>query len=950
MQSTDRPQQINRDLTLSPNSYLYLQSEAKQGSIIVHRGPCVVNQTGNDVPIKYNPKDGKFSPCSDLTAAVQQCPVVAEGDYVIIENPTENNSFPATQGGQSAQDLLRGRKVILPGPWSEALYPGQAATVIPGHRLRSNQYLIAMVYEADKAKEGWAEETVVETATDTPDTPDTSDTSESGEEQQGPAAPTTTRRPTAPTQTTAKGLPTPESFAVGTRIVIRGTQVSFFIPCTGVEVLTDEEGNYVREAVTLEQMEYCELIDESGKKQYPKGPDVVFPSPTQVFGQDSKKRRKFRPVELNTINGIHLKVTADFTGPDIEVDASKERDFKEGEELFVTGKTLAIYYPREELAVIEYGQGNKKHFSTAIPKGEGRYVIDRESGKIRIEKGYAMYLANPKSEIPVRRILDPVTCSRWYPENDEALEYNAELAEAMAQSPSGRSGLVSEGDVRKHRAKKLRGRTRGTPAAASYLAADSGSGLESLGAIADEFEPEDVGTEGAGKTIGRGTRYTEPRTLTLNTKYDGVPRIEVWPGYAVLVVGSESNERKVIEGPNVILLEYDEKLGYVTLSTNKPKSTDVLHITPYLCVQNNQVGDIIAFESADHVKGSVKISMRVTFEGESQDDKLKWFSTENYVKFLCDHVRSIIGGMAKRNSVADIKGNYIDLVRDAILGRKGSAAPSPSRPSGASSPDADRMENEGGGQQSTPLGEDRRTTRAGLFFPDNGMRVIEVEVLELDLADASISQMLNEAELEVVRSNIRIQQAEKDLEATTRLQTIAQKKLDAEHATDTKKLELQEQTIGEQLKVTLAQVAAELDKLEEDGKKQAAQDAIEDARQEATRARRKADDALTLETDTAQQKLATELITAETKAASDRMEAAKDGLSETLVALGRDDMAARLAEATNIERFITGDSLGSSLTNLLSFAPSLKDLFDRGEKVQADRTNRLRQTEESPTS
>jgi major vault protein len=894
MQSSERPQQINRDLTLSPNSYLYLQSEAKQGSIIVHCGPTVVNQTGNDVPIKYDPKSGKFAPCGDLTAAVQQCPVAAEGDYVVIENPTADNTFPDKT--QTAQELLRGRKVNTPGPWSEALYPGQAATIIPGHRLRSNQFLIAMVYEADKAKAGWSSETVSEAAETDGESP--------ARQQTG-------------------GLPTPESFAVGTRIVIKGTEVSFFIPCTGVEVLVDEERNYVREAVTLEQMEYCELIDESGKKQYPKGPDVVFPSPTQIFGADSKKRRKFRPIELNTINGIHLKVTADFTATDIEKDGDEDRDYKEGEELFVTGKTLAIYYPREELAIIQYGQGNKKHYSTAIPKGEGRYVIDRESGKIRIERGYAMYLADPRTEIPVRRVLSPEECDRWYPGNTEALEYNADLEQAMAESPSGRSGVVSEGDYRKRQAKKIRSR-RGTPAAesASYLMAASASMDE------DAFQPEDVGTE-AGATIGRGQKFTEPRTLTLNTKYDGVPRVEIWSGYAVLIVGSESKERRVVEGPSVELLEYDEKLGYVTLSTGKPKSTDNLRITPYLCVQNNQVGDIVNFESADHVKGSVKISMRVTFEGETEEDKLKWFSTENYVKFLTDHVRSIIGGMAKRNSVADIKGNYIDLVRDAVLGSK---KPAPAE--------------EG---QSTPLGEDRRTTRNGLFFPDNGMRVVEVEVLELDLKDAEISTMLNEAELEVVRSNIQIQQAEKGLEATTKLQSIAQQKLDAEHTTQQKRLELRTKTIQDELDVTLAQIDANLKELEENSKEQAAKDAITDQSSESRRARDKADSDQKLEVDTAEQKLVKDLITAETKAACDRMVAAKDGLSETLVALGRDDMAARLAEATNIERFLTGDNIGSSIANLLSFAPSLKDLFDRGDKVQADRTNRLRNSEISPS-
>ena len=936
MQSTDRAPQVNRDLTLSPNSYLYLQSETKQGSIVVHRGPSIVNQTGNDVPIKYDPNSGKFSPCDDLTQAVKQCPMAAEGDYVIITNPTEGNAFPKTQGAQAAIELQRGCKVVIPGPWSEALYPGQSATVIPGHRLRSNQFLVAMVYEAKKAEDGWTKDTVVEDAADP--LIDAESSESTGQQRETPS-------PQQESLTTeGKGLPTPESFAVGTRIVIRGTQVSFFIPCTGVETIKDDDDNYVREAVTLEQMEYCELIGESGSKEFPKGPKVVFPSPTQIFGTDSRKRRKFRPTELNTINGIHLKVTADFTDEDLEQPAGSDgkrpdRKYQEGEELFVTGNTLAIYYPREELAIIEYGQGNKKHYSTAIPKGEGRYVIDRESGKIRVEKGPAMFLANPRLEIPVRRILDQVTCSRWYPNNDEALQYNAELAEAMASSPSGRSGLVSEGDVRKFRAKQIRSSTKGSPSASYLQASDAIGANEMLG----DFTPEEVGTEG-GKTIGRGQAYTEPRTLTLNTKYDGVPRIEVWPGYAVLIVGSQSNERRVVEGPSVELLEYDEKLGYVTLSTGKPKNTDNLYATPYLCVQNNQVGDIINFESADHVRGTIKISMRVTFEGETQDDKLRWFSTENYVKFLCDHVRSIIGGMAKRNSVAEIKGNYIDLVRDAVLGPK-ERITEPRRPTDF----GQDMENEGGPALSTLLGEDRRTTRSGLFFPDNGMRVIEVEVLELDLKDAEISEMLNEAELEVVRSNIRIQQAEKDLEATTKLERIAQHKLVAEHDTSSKEAELEVQTIEEQLAVTLAQIEAGLKKLEEDAKTQAARDGITDASEEAKRARLKADTDQQLTVDTANQKLSTELITVETDAATKRMAAAKDGLSETLVALGRDDMAARLAEALNIERFLTGDSLGSSVTNLLSFFPSLKDLLDRGDKAQADRTNRLRNPAEAPS-
>jgi major vault protein len=104
----------------------------------------------------------------------------------------------------------------------------------------------------------------------------------------------------------------------------------------------------------------------------------------------------------------------------------------------------------------------------------------------------------------------------------------------------------------------------------------------------------------------------------------------------------------------------------------------------------------------------VKVSLRVNFEADSEESRLNWFATDNYVKLLTDHIRSIIAGMAKRNSVAEIKGNYVNLVRDAILGVK----------------------------------TDPQSKRPGLPF-ENGMHVNEVEVLELGLADPNIAKLLD---------------------------------------------------------------------------------------------------------------------------------------------------------------------------------------------------------------
>ena len=47
------------------------------------------------------------------------------------------------------------------------------------------------------------------------------------------------------------------------QFVIKGTEVSFYIPPTGIEVIPLDRNSYVREAVTLERLEYCILKKEN---------------------------------------------------------------------------------------------------------------------------------------------------------------------------------------------------------------------------------------------------------------------------------------------------------------------------------------------------------------------------------------------------------------------------------------------------------------------------------------------------------------------------------------------------------------------------------------------------------------------------------------------------------------------------------------------------------------
>jgi hypothetical protein len=242
-------------------------------------------------------------------------------------------------------DLEVGRKINITGPCSFPLWPGQMVKLVPGHHLRSNQYLLVRVYNEDEARKHWGQAVIKPASAEGAD----------------------------PTQPIARA---PAELTVGKLFIIKGTDVSFYIPPTGVGVVPDEHGSYVRDALTLERLEYCILVEQNGKKRYERGPQVVFPEPTETFiAMDG--HRKFKAIELNEIQGLHVKVIAPYT--------EGGKSHREGDEFFLTGKETAIYFPREEHSIVRY-DGRDKHFAVAVPAGEARYVMNRKTGEIRMAR------------------------------------------------------------------------------------------------------------------------------------------------------------------------------------------------------------------------------------------------------------------------------------------------------------------------------------------------------------------------------------------------------------------------------------------------------------------------------------------------------------------------------------------------------------------------------------
>jgi major vault protein len=160
----------------------------------------------------------------------------------------------------------------------------------------------------------------------------------------------------------------------------------------------------------------------------------------------------------------------------------------------------------------------------------------------------------------------------------------------------------------------------------------------------------------------------------------------------------------------------------------------------YLRVDNNFVTDIVAIETKDLVEVAVKLSYKVNLLREHQD---KWFSVENYVKYLCDNMRSRLKGALKKRSITEVMDDSSDLIRDVVLG--------------------EWVE----GLGAKPLKRAR-------LFTENGLEVydVDVEVLDVKPTDVTILSTLKNAQMRAVQTAITLTADEQNLKATRRRLTI----------------------------------------------------------------------------------------------------------------------------------------------------------------------------------
>lgn len=848
------PQQPDRDVVLWPGQYCFILSRTS-GVISTYVGPKTETLDDNKRLVVFDEDDKEFQIVDRLEDAVQTFKTAPESWYAVLKNPSLMEDIHPVEGKvYESVKLAVGQKVNIPGDKTFGLFPGQMVRVIQGHQLRSNQYLVCRVYNEEAAKAS------LKTAILKPQTDEDEDTPERDEEDL---------------------WLNPDDLTTGNLINIKGTDFSFFIPPTGVEVV-QENDDYVRQAVTLENLEYSVLLDEDGNKEYVYGPNVVFPQPTQKFltkkDSEGNLTRKFRAIELNHLQGIYCKVIApykDENGVDHEV----------GEELFITGgeKGQRIFKPRAEIAIIRYGD-SIKHYAIAIPPGEARYSLNRNTGEISLIKGHTMWLPDPQEEVPIRRMLSPGLVELLYPGNAEAQQYNLMLAEMM----SGGSDFVTErafaerGPVTRGMKKGLRGASMNYASSNSLAMSDS------------HMDYEQASTEVVGDEFKRSAKYTKTAGITLDTKYEGVVTVDIWNNYAVLLVrkGESLDEeagRRVVVGPTTVLLNYDESPEVLKLSKGKPKGSKPPLQTVYLRVKQNRVSDIIDVQTGDLVDCNVKVVYQINFEG---DDPMKWFDVEDYVKFLTDNCRSRLRNAAKKLGIEEFHEKYIDIVRDTILGAQ----------------------------------EDGK--REGRFFSENASRIYEVDVLELEIGNDEIRQLLVDAQRDAVKDTLELRKQRRLLEVVEETEKHARQTAVFEADTKMQRMEIDAKEKIERDAIGDAELERRQDRIQNELEGEQSAEEMRKQITEAVLAYQKLDDEFAAMQVQRKLNQSQEVLAAETASYVARAGAISSDLIAALQQVATSGSAEKIAEAMGIPAYLNGESPFAMLrrmlagTNLEKFLPA----------------------------
>jgi major vault protein len=304
-----------RDILVAPNEYAYVQDLTK-GDIVLYVGPTKISLSNTERMIVL--RDGHFEPVrgDEAGLGVHRFVEATSSQYIILENPPQDPQARPVKGANSGIPLRSGRKNVVPGPAEFPLWPGQRAQVIDGHELRQNEYLVVRVYD--------------DMGQDVP---------------------------------------------IGTELIVRGTDVSFYIPPSGREVMPKADGGYVRRAWRMEKNK-----------------------------------------------GLHVRVLAPFEAGEPPEDSASAQvppgRYLAGQDIFLRGRE-GLFFPTDNLEVVG------EVAPVPLAEKEAIYVRALDTGKLTTVEGPINYLLDPTREELVRRPLDARRAALYQIDPDARAQHRA---------------------------------------------------------------------------------------------------------------------------------------------------------------------------------------------------------------------------------------------------------------------------------------------------------------------------------------------------------------------------------------------------------------------------------------------------------------------------------------------------------------------------------------------
>lgn len=699
-------------------SFLWSLNETS-GEILMHVGPTEFTPSANDRIVRSNDRGGFEQAPMEARPFI----VARDGEYVVLSNPVsltddsaKNGAFIA--GGNKEKELVAGTKRIIPGPCSFPLWPGQSAEVRPAHKLSANQYLLVeVVGDIDERapyfrlviESAGLSSAVIDQGGDEPSGADLSPRSISD-----------------------------DALRLGQRIVIQGRHTQLFIPPSGIEIVPPIEEVEQKDEVTDETVSTLppELQTEC-QKLVAAVREGVTQKQFAVLKNELRHRQELpihhRAIVLAALDQA-FEARASTAGPAKRADRDRQRTGPQdpyARRAVVLGpKEFCILFDADGHPRIVRGPARvfPGPHDTFLQRGSRRRVYDA----YELAEHQALWL---RVIAPISREQLAKHLPTGVPLDREEYDAGAELIvrgrpsvffpfiEAEVVSPVTRephvgndhdsvileavgidqkSGIYVK-DLRTGMVKMVRGET-------SYL----------VDPRSEERVQRRVPREAWNLWIAHSDIHKVAKT---GSPEDGQFIVSPW-AFAVSIPNNEAclitsrHGRRVEIGPKIVLLEYEEQLMPFHLSKGPSKDGHNTLTTCFLRVQGARVADTFDVESNDFVKLKLKLGFTGRFDGPSE----LWFSVDDPVKLLADHVRARLREVVRELPFSRLVREMGKIVQETLFGENDSFS-----------------------------------------FEENGMVIDGCELLDLKILDSTLAETFSTAQKEMVKLQITDEQATRRL-------------------------------------------------------------------------------------------------------------------------------------------------------------------------------------------